>query len=524
MVDEWGEIRIRVASGSLGTWFSMDWKNQSAVLAGRFVGSGEIGICRLNLNEKRVMWRYLRGSGRGFYSIAICPERNSVFCGEGIAEGDIFELDYESGELRNRLVGHSAWVARLEVINEGRTLVSCSADQTVRIWDLTSSLPRTLRVLRGHEWEVRDFAIHPNGRDLITASKDGTVRSWSMDKAAQSFGRIDVEFGRGEWVFGPDNSIYAIRSRDRAQDKLWRISGKRFTEWDELDLSGADLGQSRLLRDSNRALLAEGADNGRIRIWDLSISAKLNEFTLGNEPVRIGKSRGLANLLLHSPGRKEGQVWDLSGAIPIDRDVRLRGDGYGGEAYVPLPGGQNGWSLSFEGPRMGSARGVFHVFPGGELSDIEVNMEPGRIMGSGFTRDGRHCFVAHEPGIIAQYTYDPEARQVALTRRYAGAPLGYRAPGFTLDGRRLVAPSAGAQIISLWDIENGAPLITLPGLGVGVGLRGDRPKFSADESLIGVTTRAGVIHVWRAPTFEEIEAYESVPDSRDIPLMRRLSE
>lgn len=70
-------------------------------------------------------------------------------------------------------------------------------------------------------------------------------------------------------------------------------------------------------------------------------------------------------------------------------------------------------------------------------------------------------------------------------------------------------------------IATGKPVVTLPGLRVG---RLDFPKFSAEESLLGLSSTKGVIHVWRAPTFEEFEAYESVPGSRDIPLMRRLSK
>jgi len=467
MVDEWKGVPVTCFKWALGNALTVDWESQSAILSGQIHGLDMGGICRLDLNEKSVRWSYSRGGVFPFLSTVICQERNTVFAGEGLAEGDILEIDYETGELRNRLVGHSAWVARLEVVDEGKTLVSCSADQTIRLWDLTTPLPRIRRVLRGHDWEVRDFAIHPNGRELISASKDGTVRSWSIAEEANQQGRIDIEIVNDDWIFGSDNSIYALDSKTAGRPKLWRISGKHFSGVDELNLAGVDLSKSTLLRDRDEAFLAEGSDSGRIRVWNLSIPAKVSEVTIGNEPIKVLRASRLAKLNLLFPNRKELQVWDLSASPPTDRGLRLQDID---EGNVPLLDDRIVWG-SVSGPAW---QGFLQIFSDEGRSGSEVEMEPGYIMGSSFTPDGRHCFVSHEPGIIAQYTYDDESNRVALTRRYAGSPMGYRTPGFTADSRRMVATGSGRYMVGLWDVEIGAPLITLP--GAGVGKMGDDPK------------------------------------------------
>ena len=50
----------------------------------------------------------------------------------------------------------------LAVTPDGKTLVSCGSDRTVRVWDVGSA--KQLRVLQGHRAEVSRLLVHPGFR------------------------------------------------------------------------------------------------------------------------------------------------------------------------------------------------------------------------------------------------------------------------------------------------------------------------------------------------------------------------
>jgi WD40 repeat protein len=67
---------------------------------------------------------------------------------------------------------------------DGRTLATGSSnnDKTVRLWDVSDAYhPRGLATLSGHTDSILFMAFHPDGNSLVTASADHTVRLWDTD-------------------------------------------------------------------------------------------------------------------------------------------------------------------------------------------------------------------------------------------------------------------------------------------------------------------------------------------------------
>jgi WD40 repeat protein len=80
---------------------------------------------------------------------------------------------------------------------------------------------------------------------------------------------------------------------------------------------------------------------------------------------------------------------------------------------------------------------------------------------------------------------------------------GVASVAFSPDGKRLVAGGAGAEALKLWDLKTCQEVLTLNGKGSEF----SNTAFSPDGNILG-SNGDGILHLWRAPSFAEIEAAE----------------
>jgi len=84
---------------------------------------------------------------------------------------------------------------------------------------------------------------------------------------------------------------------------------------------------------------------------------------------------------------------------------------------------------------------------------------------------------------------------------------------FSPDGRRLVTGSDGKEAVKFWDVESHEELLTLEGQGSMFSMT----AFSSDGVVLGTMNSPGdskrsTLHLWRAPSWAEIEAAEKVSE------------
>jgi WD40 repeat protein len=72
------------------------------------------------------------------------------------------------------LRGHFDGVTGLAIFRDGKTLISSSGDQTVRIWDLSTLRQRF--VFDGSPYIFHCLGISPDERTLAAGARDGTIR------------------------------------------------------------------------------------------------------------------------------------------------------------------------------------------------------------------------------------------------------------------------------------------------------------------------------------------------------------
>src|SRR5262249_39383496 len=81
--------------------------------------------------------------------------------------------------------GHSGHILALAFSPARTRLLTGSADNTARLWDVATG--REIRPLEGHTDEVLAVAFSPDGRRLLTGSADRTVRLWDAAGGRQLF-------------------------------------------------------------------------------------------------------------------------------------------------------------------------------------------------------------------------------------------------------------------------------------------------------------------------------------------------
>jgi len=75
---------------------------------------------------------------------------------------------------------------------------------------------------------------------------------------------------------------------------------------------------------------------------------------------------------------------------------------------------------------------------------------------------------------------------------------------FSPDGKRLVTASSGGQAVQLWDTESWQDVLTIEGQGASH----NSTAVSPDGNTIGTLDATGVLQIWRAPSWAEINAAE----------------
>jgi hypothetical protein len=110
--------------------------------------------------------------------------------------------------------GHTSMVRSVAFAADGRSALSGSYDQTLRLWDVTKG--STIRTLIGHTAEVSSVAIAPDGRTAVSGSWDKTLRLW--DLASGSTVRV---------LMGHSESVYTLRLRPTAAPRCQEARTKR---------------------------------------------------------------------------------------------------------------------------------------------------------------------------------------------------------------------------------------------------------------------------------------------------------
>ena len=136
------------------------------------------GVMRLyDAHSGKELRQFTEDGMGGIYGVAFSPDSRLALSG---SKDKIARLwDVQTGEILQRLGGHTAYLYAVAFSPDGKLALTSSADNTARLWDLQTG--GELRRFIGHQGPVEWTSFSPDGKTFITGSDDGTARIWSVD-------------------------------------------------------------------------------------------------------------------------------------------------------------------------------------------------------------------------------------------------------------------------------------------------------------------------------------------------------
>ena len=235
--------------------------------------------------------------------VALLPERRNLIAvsddGRGIvstsAQNRIHLWDKASGQETTRTFGGNVLALRFGA--EGARVLVGAADNSIEVYEAASG--RRLRVLRGHWRKPVTAAFGPDGQRIASIGDDQTARIWGINEGRQLFTLQDAKLGRDVAMrLGAERALVPLASGWR----LYATNGARLlAELPDSEGAGALLGPG------DKLIVIGGAV---AKLWDGANGKEIAALEQGAATTCIGISRDGRQLLT---GARDGaaRVWSF---------------------------------------------------------------------------------------------------------------------------------------------------------------------------------------------------------------------
>jgi len=253
--------------------------------------------------------------------VAFAPDGRSALSG---SDDQTLRLwDVASGKELRRFEGHRDAVTAVAFSADGRFAASGSRDRTVRLWDVASGRERGR--LEGHTGKVRCVAFTPDGKTILSGCEDATLRLWDADTGKELRRLVGHTADVTAVAFAPDGRQALSGSHDRSV-RLWDVaSGK---ELRRLDGHTREVYAIAFSPDGKHA--ASGGNDHLVCLWDVVRGRELRRLEgHANAVIRVAFSpdgkQVLSGSSQYQATDKVIRGWDAG----TGKEVRAYGTGEG---------------------------------------------------------------------------------------------------------------------------------------------------------------------------------------------------
>ncbi len=446
--------------------------------------------------------------------------------------------------------GHSDFVVSLTFSIDGRTLVSGSRDNTIKLWDVATG--QEMRALKGHAGRVNSVALSPDGKTLLSggaasggvtsasASSGGQLMLWDMatgrelktllkgsnDVSSVAFtpdGKValsggdkvklwDVATGRELRAFGeipghrvsdiaisPDGKLLASSTGTVDTIKLWDVS----TGQELRTLAGHSGGIFSIVFSPDGRVLVSGGNDKLIKLWDVATGREVRTIAGHSKYIRTLAFSPDGRVLVSTSGDKTVKLWDVS-----------TGRELGALAGASLSLAVSAVAFSPDGKKLASSdENVIKLWDfnaGRELLKLAGRVET--VNSVAFSRDGKTMASGgNEPTVkLWDVSTGQQVRVLSAGRFVVGCVV------FSPDGKALAGTDR--KSISLWDVATGRELWTVDAASAWIGSLAFSPdgQSLASGGAADKNLQAGRLVLWDVATGRALRTIESVKNLNSV--------
>ncbi|BAY39224.1 WD-40 repeat protein [Nostoc sp. NIES-2111] len=188
-------------------------------------------------------------------------------------------LEQKSIALSNTLFSHVDAVWAVTLSQDGQTLVSASADKTIKVWNLETW--KVIATLEGHTDTVRAIALSSDDQTLISAGGDNTIRIWDLQKFKLK--RTIMTNSGPVWSLAISNDGQTLVSgHENGTIKIWNFPTGQLLR----RIKGHNSRVFSIAMSSDGETFATGSLDKNINIWNLYTGQHLRTITGHRDAVR----------------------------------------------------------------------------------------------------------------------------------------------------------------------------------------------------------------------------------------------
>jgi WD40 repeat protein/ABC-type dipeptide/oligopeptide/nickel transport system ATPase subunit len=401
----------------------------------------------------------LEGHNNSVMSVAFSPDGKTIVSG---SDDNTIKLWNLEGKELCTFIGHNNSVISVTFSPDGKTIASGSLDNTIKIWNLEG---KELCTFIGHNNSVISVTFSPDGKTIASGSLDNTIKIWNLEGrelctfTGHSKGVVSV-------TFSPDGKTIASGSFDNTI-KTWDLEGKEL-----LTLTGHSNVVRSVIFSPDGKTIASGSFDNTIKIWDLE-GKELHKLTGHNNGVLSVAFSPDGKTIASGSSDNQIKTWSLEGKELLT----LIGHSNSVLSVVFSPDSRTIVSGSFDNQIK-----IWNL-EGKEL--ITLTGHSNEILSVAFSPDGK---------TIVSGSYDTTIKLWSLEGKELLTLTGHKdwvmSVVFSPDGKTIASGSSDTTI-KLWSLE-GKELLTLTGHSNRV----LSIAFSPDGKTIASSSFDNTIKLW----------------------------
>jgi len=222
--------------------------------------------------------------------------------------------DSQSGKQVGNDWSDGGMVIAMALSPDGKKIASGSRDGAVRLWDIDTG--KVIAKWTGHTSYVTSVCWNRE-RQVVSGCHNGTARVWDVETGKTILGPIETGLTLVRVVHSPDETMIATGgySEEKEFIKIWDTkTGKLIT-----NLIGHTWAIHCLAWTTDGRILISGSFDGSIRTWDTKTWKKTAALTGHADVVHVIAISPNDRIVASASWDKTARLWDLENGQPIGK-------------------------------------------------------------------------------------------------------------------------------------------------------------------------------------------------------------